>query len=105
MTVTPTAQGAHARLANDLAGRRRPRRWRPLAAAMLALALLTGAGASAIAAERADDPATVDASAERASSPNSSSTPSPGGPPAWGWISSAVSPPRERSNKWVGIGA
>ncbi len=69
MTVTPTAQGAHARLANDLAGRRRPRRWRPLAAAMLALALVTGAGASAIAAERADDPATVDASAERASSP------------------------------------
>ena len=29
---------------------------------------------------------------------------SAGGPPAWGWISSACSPPRERSNNWVGIG-
>ena len=36
--------------------------------------------------------------AERARSANSSTAPSSGGPPAWGWISRAVSPLRERSN-------
>ena len=69
MTVTSTAQGAHARLANDLAGRRRPRRWRPLAAAMLALAIVSGTGAGAIAADRSGEQATVDAAAERALTP------------------------------------
>ena len=39
------------------------------------------------------------APAERASSENSSTAPSSGGPPACGWISSAVSPLRDRSNK------
>src|SRR5690606_18154842 len=38
------------------------------------------------------------APADRARSANSSSSPSSGGPPAWGWISSAFSPLRERSN-------
>src|SRR5688572_19943664 len=38
------------------------------------------------------------APAERARSANSSTAPSSGGPPAWGWISRAVSPFFERSN-------
>src|SRR3546814_7307779 len=45
----------------------------------------------------------TEAPAERARSPNSSSAPSSGGPPAWGWISRACSPLRERSNSVVGI--
>src|SRR5690606_11293422 len=45
------------------------------------------------------------APADRASSANSSSSASSGAPPAWGWISSACSPLRERSNSWVGIGS
>src|SRR4249919_409228 len=43
------------------------------------------------------------APAERARSANSSSAPSSGGPPAWGWINRAISPFRERSNKGVAL--
>src|SRR5690606_21604079 len=44
------------------------------------------------------------APAERASSENSSGSGSAGAPRAWGWISSACSPLRGRSNSWVGLG-
>src|SRR3546814_884577 len=40
------------------------------------------------------------APAERARSPNSSSAPSSGGPPAWGWISRACSPLRNVQTAW-----